>query len=194
MSSLGEFAGILRLPREPHPEDVAMSAVEPSIEEGKDTWPTLANPKDPFALSAEERKEAKRLFHEGDVDGNGELDLNEFSKVLDQICPGLDEDKKRAAFESIDTDGTGLIDFDEFMAGQAKIGRRRATPKASSGAFARLSVLSQASSSPRCHLPRCARSLPRGRSPSLREQSGACRSCKALASTHRSAPKASQSP
>lgn len=80
-------------------------------------------PKSPNALpmSPAQRKEARRLFEVHDDDGNGHLDVKEFTAVMKEICPKMDEREIAQAFSELDADGSGMIDFVEFMAAQDKL-------------------------------------------------------------------------
>ena len=48
-----------------------------------------------------------------DLDGNGEVDLEEFMSSLTET--GLSESKARSMFEEIDADGRGATSFSEFL-------------------------------------------------------------------------------
>ena len=49
-----------------------------------------------------------------DRDGDGHIDLGEFSELLDELGLGYGETQARSAFESLDADHNQQIDFDEF--------------------------------------------------------------------------------
>jgi Ca2+-binding EF-hand superfamily protein len=49
-----------------------------------------------------------------DTDGNGRIDLTEFSALLDALGLGYEEAQVRAAFTALDSDQNGQIDFAEF--------------------------------------------------------------------------------
>ncbi|MEI9947934.1 MAG: EF-hand domain-containing protein [Pseudomonadota bacterium] len=49
-----------------------------------------------------------------DRDGNGRIDLTEFSELLDALGLGYEEAQVRAAFTALDADQDGQIDFAEF--------------------------------------------------------------------------------
>ncbi len=49
-----------------------------------------------------------------DRDGDGHIDFNEFSALLDELGAGYTETQSRAAFDSLDADQNGSIDFGEF--------------------------------------------------------------------------------
>ena len=65
-------------------------------------------------------KIAKAAFDNVDTDGSGEIDSDEFGKIMNKISnqmgttPPLREDIKEM-FDSIDTDHSGEIDFNEFQ-------------------------------------------------------------------------------
>ena len=86
---------------------------------------------DPLGLSDEERRRAKKLFRECDVDDSGGLDFDEFRRVMDSLCPGLDEKNLRAAFKAVDVDRSGTVEYDEFVQAQKKLTqwRQKRKPK-----------------------------------------------------------------
>ena len=86
---------------------------------------------DPLGLDRDERRRAKQLFRQYDADGSGELDFGEFCRVMEQICPNLDERNLAAAFKAVDVDRSGAVDYDEFMQGQKtlKAWRQKKKPK-----------------------------------------------------------------
>ena len=86
---------------------------------------------DPLGLSEDDRRRAKKLFLREDVDGSGELDFDEFSKVMETLCPGLDQRNLEAAFRAVDVDRSGSVDYDEFIQGQQKLKqwRQKRKPK-----------------------------------------------------------------
>ncbi len=49
-----------------------------------------------------------------DRDGDGHIDLDEFSALLDELGAGYSDAQARAAFEALDADGNGAVDFGEF--------------------------------------------------------------------------------
>ena len=69
------------------------------------------------------------MMKEVDIDGNGEIDLDEFIVLLRQKKTGkyakmtFDEELKKA-FDIIDTDGNGDIDADELSSIMKKLGEK----------------------------------------------------------------------
>jgi Ca2+-binding EF-hand superfamily protein len=63
---------------------------------------------------AKSRDLSDHLFDVFDSDGNGEIDLNEFTVGLLSLVTGSKRDKVRALFQLIDLDASGAIDHDEF--------------------------------------------------------------------------------
>ena len=65
-------------------------------------------------------KISKAAFDDIDTDGSGEIDLDEFGKIMIKIAnhlgtiPPSKEDIKEM-FDNIDTDHSGEIDFNEFQ-------------------------------------------------------------------------------
>jgi len=53
-------------------------------------------------------------FDRYDSDGNGKLELGEFSTLLDALGLGYEEAQVRAAFTALDADHDGQIGFAEF--------------------------------------------------------------------------------
>jgi Ca2+-binding EF-hand superfamily protein len=49
-----------------------------------------------------------------DRDGDGRIDSQESSALLDELGLGYEVDQVRASFEAIDADHNGQIDFSEF--------------------------------------------------------------------------------
>ena len=49
-----------------------------------------------------------------DQNGDGQLELDEFGQLLDELGAGYEEAQVRAAFASLDADQNGSIDFEEF--------------------------------------------------------------------------------
>jgi Ca2+-binding EF-hand superfamily protein len=61
-----------------------------------------------------DNEELRENFDYFDADGDGKLDLSEFSslmKALDALDPG---ESAALGFKAIDTDGSGQVEFDEF--------------------------------------------------------------------------------
>jgi Ca2+-binding EF-hand superfamily protein len=56
----------------------------------------------------------KETFDRFDIDGNGQIDLGEFRKLLDDLGSELERSGVEVAFDAIDVDENGLIDFEEF--------------------------------------------------------------------------------
>jgi len=51
-----------------------------------------------------------------DIDGNGTIDISEFSEVIKKIdsTANLSEEQVKEIFDSIDTDGNGELSTEEF--------------------------------------------------------------------------------
>lgn len=60
--------------------------------------------------------EMKEIFDHFDDDGNGLIDAEEFSALLDALEADMDPDEIRLGFELVDADGNNRIDFHEFAA------------------------------------------------------------------------------
>lgn len=58
----------------------------------------------------------REAFEQTDEDGNGEIDLLEFRKLLEALGSKLDTAKAETLFDVIDGDEDGLIAFPEFEA------------------------------------------------------------------------------
>jgi Ca2+-binding EF-hand superfamily protein len=61
-------------------------------------------------------REMKDIFDHFDDDGNGLIDADEFSKLLEALGADMDPEELRIGFEAIDVDGNNLIDYREFAA------------------------------------------------------------------------------
>ena len=71
----------------------------------------------------EEVEERRRLtaFYAADIDGNGELNTNQYISAMDAL--GYSKDKENELlvyFEEADIDGNGIIDIEEFLASVAR--------------------------------------------------------------------------
>jgi len=60
--------------------------------------------------------DVREAFDQTDSDGNGQIDLIEFRKLLEQLGSKLDPAKAEQLFDIIDGDEDGLIAFPEFEA------------------------------------------------------------------------------
>ena len=56
---------------------------------------------------------AVEIFNSIDVDGNGSLDLEEFTEAYKKINPDVSMVQLEAMFEEADIDGNGTLDLDE---------------------------------------------------------------------------------
>ena len=63
---------------------------------------------------AKSRELSDHLFDVFDSDGNGEIDLNEFTVGLLSMVTGSKRDKVRSLFQLCDLDASGEIDHNEF--------------------------------------------------------------------------------
>ena len=66
------------------------------------------------AKRAETVKTIKRIFLTIDQDGSGDVDLEEFSGIMEMMGSDLPEEKIQQVFQAIDVDAGGTIDADEF--------------------------------------------------------------------------------
>lgn len=58
-------------------------------------------------------REAFEMF---DQDGSGQIDAQEFKKVVEELGVALGPDDRALAFRTLDKDGSGAVDFEEFAA------------------------------------------------------------------------------
>lgn len=64
----------------------------------------------------EELDELREAFDYNDRDGDGKIQLDEFSDMLDELEAEMSEKEIEIGFKDIDTNDDGLIDFQEFVA------------------------------------------------------------------------------
>jgi calmodulin len=64
----------------------------------------------------EELDELREAFDYNDRDGDGRIQLDEFSAMLDELEAGMTGTDIEIGFQDIDTNDDGLIDFQEFVA------------------------------------------------------------------------------
>ena len=64
----------------------------------------------------EELDELREAFDYNDRDGDGRIQLDEFSAMLDELEAEMTESDIEIGFQDIDTNDDGLIDFPEFVA------------------------------------------------------------------------------
>jgi calmodulin len=64
----------------------------------------------------EELDELREAFDYNDRDGDGRIQLDEFSAMLDELEAGMTDSDIEIGFQDIDTNDDGLIDFQEFVA------------------------------------------------------------------------------
>jgi Ca2+-binding EF-hand superfamily protein len=64
----------------------------------------------------EELDELREAFDYNDRDGDGRIQLDEFSAMLDELEAQMTESDIEIGFKDIDTNDDGLIDFQEFVA------------------------------------------------------------------------------
>ena len=67
-------------------------------------------------LSPEELDELRETFDYNDRDGDGRIQVNEFSEMLDELEADMSPKDIEIGFQDIDTNDDGLIDFGEFVA------------------------------------------------------------------------------
>jgi Ca2+-binding EF-hand superfamily protein len=60
------------------------------------------------------REERETLFYEIDLDGSGELDLDEVQGAVSHLWPDMNAKHTQRAFETADEDGGGLVSLEEF--------------------------------------------------------------------------------
>ncbi|CAH2055209.1 unnamed protein product [Thlaspi arvense] len=66
-------------------------------------------------LNSFSQEEVKNMFNEMDVDGDGELDADEFTSCIEKML--------KEVFEFCDVDGDGKIPADELYVSMAKLGK-----------------------------------------------------------------------
>ena len=64
----------------------------------------------------EELDELREAFDYNDRDGDGRIQVDEFSDMLDELEAEMSEKEIEIGFKDIDTNDDGLIDFEEFVA------------------------------------------------------------------------------
>jgi calmodulin/calcium-binding protein CML/plastin-2 len=64
----------------------------------------------------EELDELREAFDYNDRDGDGRIQLDEFSAMLDELEAEMSANELEIGFKDIDTNDDGLIDFLEFVA------------------------------------------------------------------------------
>ena len=62
-----------------------------------------------------EHEEVRETFEHFDGDDNGQIDREEFAKVMDALGADMTEDELDVGFDVIDSDQSGEIDYDEFV-------------------------------------------------------------------------------
>jgi calmodulin/calcium-binding protein CML/plastin-2 len=67
-------------------------------------------------LNEEELDELREAFDYNDRDGDGRIQLDEFSAMLDELEAEMTDGDVRIGFKDIDTNDDGLVDFEEFVA------------------------------------------------------------------------------
>lgn len=67
-------------------------------------------------LTDEELAEIRETFSHFDKDGNGVIDVVEFTSLLDALDADLTEEQVQAGLETLDENHNGVIDYDEFLA------------------------------------------------------------------------------
>jgi calmodulin len=61
-----------------------------------------------------ENSALRARFDSYDKDGNGQIDVTEFGRLLLALGVGYSDAQISAAFESIDVNRSGVIDYEEF--------------------------------------------------------------------------------
>ncbi len=64
----------------------------------------------------EELDELREAFDYNDRDGDGRIQLDEFSAMLDELEADMSAAEVEIGFKDIDTNDDGLVDFQEFVA------------------------------------------------------------------------------
>jgi Ca2+-binding EF-hand superfamily protein len=64
----------------------------------------------------EQLDELREAFDYNDRDGDGRIQVDEFSAMLDELEAGMTDKDIEIGFKDIDTNDDGLIDFQEFVA------------------------------------------------------------------------------
>ena len=64
----------------------------------------------------EQLDELREAFDYNDRDGDGRVQVDEFSAMLDELEAGMTDKDIEIGFKDIDTNDDGLIDFQEFVA------------------------------------------------------------------------------
>ena len=64
----------------------------------------------------EQLDELRETFDYNDRDGDGRIQVDEFSAMLDELEAGMTDKDIEIGFKDIDTNDDGLIDFQEFVA------------------------------------------------------------------------------
>ena len=64
----------------------------------------------------EELDELREAFDYNDRDGDGRMQVDEFSAMLDELEAEMSDSDVEIGFKDIDTNDDGLIDFDDFLA------------------------------------------------------------------------------
>lgn len=63
----------------------------------------------------QEKQEIREHFDYFDTDQSGEIEVEEFIKLLRVIAPESSQEEAIKGFEIIDSDNNGHVDFDEFL-------------------------------------------------------------------------------
>eukprot|EP00928_Gymnodinium_smaydae_P054452 TRINITY_DN38211_c0_g1_i1.p1 TRINITY_DN38211_c0_g1~~TRINITY_DN38211_c0_g1_i1.p1 ORF type:complete len:1061 (+),score=279.76 TRINITY_DN38211_c0_g1_i1:423-3185(+) len=63
-----------------------------------------------------ERKKLQEIFAKHDADGSGQIDVQEFKAMVEELGGKLTEEEAAAAMKQLDKDGNGQCDFEEFEA------------------------------------------------------------------------------
>ncbi len=64
----------------------------------------------------EELGELKKTFDHFDKSGNGLIDWDEFTCMIDELVGEMTLEEKSVAFHLVDSDHNGCINFEEFIA------------------------------------------------------------------------------
>ena len=69
-----------------------------------------------YKPTEEQLDELREAFDYNDRDGDGRIQLDEFSAMLDELEAEMTDSDIEIGFKDIDTNDDGLIDFQEFVA------------------------------------------------------------------------------
>lgn len=80
----------------------------------KNTFKSLASTTTGTALESKKKKRIRQVFEQFDTDGNGHIDLSEFSNLCKRLGEDMTEEQIKQTLDQIDTDRNGTLEFEEF--------------------------------------------------------------------------------